>query len=279
MLFNKNILIIILVNLFTNIANSQSIGQPNELDEQYTPKGTGPLSAESKSNQNSSKKYSSDYPKNIVKFTPTAMVRNIGIFNYERNIADNFSLTAGLGFNYNKDIIFSTIGAEVGNFGSLKYNRDELSIHTIMNKSTHNGISPYFSGGIKIFYESFFWDNYSYIEFLYFNYSNKLNFEIDNSPTTSPQQILIGSPYLKVNFSTLALKWAVQFHTEGKIQTIHELFFIGGIRTASHNSINYKETNNQSNNNTISYSIETQKNKASSFLFGIGYTFGIGFYK
>lgn len=277
MLFTRKILIIIFVSIFTNFAHAQSIGQPNELDEQYTPKGTGPLSAVSKSN-NSSKNYNSDYPKNIIKFTPTSLVRSLVILNYERNLSDNFSVTGGLGFNFNKDIIYSVLGSEMNISGYSSGGQNEQDLNSIMNKSSHNGISPYFSGGVKLVYESLFWENFGYIEFLYYNYANKLNYELETS-SSSTKYIMNGSPALKINFSHFAMKWGTQFQTEGKIKTTHELFLIAGLRTATHNVVSYTVENNYSSSyySAMIYNIESRKVKSSSILFGFGYTFGIGF--
>jgi len=252
-----------MVGLSINLIHAQT-GTPNELDEQYTPKIIGALSSESKPNN-----LNSDYPKNIIKFTPTAIIRSLVVFNYERQISKNFSATGGLGLSFSKDVLFTYIGSEMA-FSSISTLRKEgLTISSIMQNSSSKGISPYFSAGLKIAYEGWLFD-LGYFEFVFQNYSNKLNYNIDNS-TYSNYNLNINSP-LKVNFSNLAAKWATQFQTEGNISTIHELFFMLGLRSSRHNSISI----NSGTNNTT-YNIESAKVITNSILIGFGYTFGIGF--
>lgn len=269
MLNAQKTLVTVMISLFTNLIHAQ-IGAPNELDGQFTPKGTGPLSAESKSN-NSNKNYNSDYPKNIIKFTPTSLVRSLIVFNYERNFLKNFSVTGGLGLSYSKDVLFTFIGSEMDFSSVSSLRKDGLSISSIMQNSSSNGISPYFSGGLKIIYESWFTDQLRYVEFVFQNYSNKLSYNLNESSGSTKYTLNNYSP-LKVNFSNFAVKWAMQFQTEGNISTTHELFLIAGLRTSSYNLVTIN-----SNSNSISYNIESTKVKTNSILFGFGYTFGIGF--
>lgn len=259
----RKTLIIVIVSLSINLIHAQT-SPPNELDEQYTPKKTGALSSESKPDN-----YNSDYPKNIIKITPSSIIRSLVVFNYERKISKNFSATGGLGLSFSKDVLFTYIGSEMtfSNISTLR--KEGLSISSIMQNSSSKGISPYFSAGLKITYEGWLFD-LGYFEFVFQNYSNKLSYNIEKSPYSN-YNLNNDSP-LKVNFSNIAVKWATQFQTEGKISTIHELFLMVGLRTSRYNIVSIN-----SEANTITYNIESAKVKTSSFLIGFGYTFGIGF--
>lgn len=259
----------------SEIVFGQATGNPNEQDEQYTPKGNGPLSASKKNSSSSSSSWNGDYPKNIVKFTPTALVRNLVIFSYERNFAEYFSVVGSVGFNTNKDRLFATLGSEMDIFESQRNSPNTVSISEIMRTSTHAGISPYFSISAKLFYDSYFFDNTSFFEFMYMNYSNKLNYQ-----NTDVGAFVLSNPELKVNYSIYALKWGYQFVTEGKIKTTHEIFFTAGYRTTKYNTVVYTEDyNGVSYNYNRYYSVIPAKQSAYGLMLGMGYTFGIGFGK
>lgn len=278
MFTTRKLLTVLLISIFSDITYAQTVGQQNDLDEQYTPKGTGPLSSESKSN-NISNSYNADYPKNIVKFTPTSLVRSLVCLSYERNLTDNFSLIGGLGLNYNKDIIFSILGSEFDFLESSSRNSSNLGLLSpteIIQNSTHKGMSPNFQIATKFIYESNFWDSYSYLEFQFFNYSNKVTY---NGEEGLSNELFTNGNDVKFNYSLYNLKWGAHFFTEGSIKTSHELFFSIGLRTTKYNNVyrNYDNDYNSTTYNKYINQVSSSKSSMQGLTFFIGYSFGIGF--
>ena len=113
-----------------------------------------------------------------------------------------------------------------------------------------------------------------FVEFAFMNYANKLNYVMPSTYSSS-STILVGSSNLKYNFNIFALKYGYQVNTEGKVPTTHEFYFTMGYRMTTYNPVTYNY------NNQLGYQSEIAvlKTKVSqpSFIFGIGYTFGIGF--
>jgi len=277
--------IFIIIFCFYNILlNAQTTvpAKANELDEQYTPKGSGPLSADSKTSKSgsSSSNYDGDYPKNIVKFAPTLLSRGIFALNYERNFADNFSLVGGIGFNYNKDLIFSLLGS--GFDLSDSYNQGQVSSSDVLSTSTHDSPSLYFNFAPKFIFENYWNDGYSYLQIDYSHYANKMNFEIDKSSSGSNYQyIMSGSPSIKYSHNIYALKYGYQYNTDTKLITSHEFWISLGYRSYKYTPVYMTETNNQSYpyNTTREYSVSQLAVVKQSFYVGFGYSFGIGFNK
>ena len=275
------ILIIIFVSKFS-FAQTPPISS-NELDVQYTPKGTGPLNPASKNNSSYSGSGNDDYPKNIVKFTPTMIARSLIAFEYERNFHENFSLTAGLGFNFNKDRIFSAVGSDMllfNNTSRSTANRTQVSMAEVIQNSEHSGVSPYFSVAPKFIYESYFFDGTGFVELSFMHFANKMDYTLP-SYDASGSSIFVGSPSLKYSYNIFALKYGYQIVTEGKLATTHEFFFTLGYRTIKYNPVFTTDLTNGGNNyNTAyrtQYQIDQSTKSIATFMFGFGYSFGIGF--
>ena len=277
--------IFIIVFYFCNIllhAQTTVPAKTNDLDDQYTPKGSGPLSAESKISKSGSSgsNYDGDYPKSIVKFAPTLLSRGIFALHYERNFADNFSLVGGLGFNYNKDIIFSLLGS--GFDLSDNYKQGQVASSDVLSTSTHDSPSLYFNVAPKFIFENYWNDGYSYLQIDYSHYANKMNFEIDKTSNSSNYQYIInGSPLLKYSHNIYALKYGYQYNTDTKLITSHEFWISLGYRSYKYTPVYMTETSNQSYpyNTTREYSVSKTGVVKQSFYVGFGYSFGIGFNK
>ncbi|MBL7934506.1 MAG: hypothetical protein JNM51_01705, partial [Bacteroidia bacterium] len=242
----------------------------NEMDEQYTPKGTGPLSPTAKSNSSFSGSGSSDYPKNIIKFTPTLLTRSMVVFGYERNFHENISASVGLGFNFNKDRIYSEFGASMrlDERGGI---RNELSISDVLEASEHSGVSPYFSIAPKFIYESYFFDGTGFFELAFLHYANKMDFAI--SPDYSPSDYrIVGSRSLKYNYNMFVLKYGYQMVTEGKLATTHEFFFTMGYRLINYTPVIATELEyTPGSTYRTEYSVLQTKQTTQSVMFGFGY--------
>jgi hypothetical protein len=277
--------IFIIVFCLCNIVLNSQITVPaktNELDEQYTPKGSGPLSADSKTSKSGSSgsNYDGDYPKNIAKFAPTLLSRGIFAINYERNFADNFSLVGGLGFNYNKDLIFSLLGS--GFDLSDNYNQGQVQSSDVLSASTHDSPSLYFNFAPKFIFENYWNDGYSYLQIDYSHYANKMNFETDKTSNSSNYQYIInGSPSIKYSHNIYALKYGYQYNTDTKLVTSHEFWISLGYRSYKYTPVYMTETSNSSYpyNTTREYSVSKTGVIKQSFYVGFGYSFGIGFNK
>ena len=277
--------IFIIVFCFCNIllhAQTTVPAKTNDLDDQYTPKGSGPLSSESKASKSGSSgsNYDGDYPKNIVKLAPTLLSRGIFALHYESNFADNFSLVGGLGFNYNKDIIFSLLGS--GLDFTDNYTQGQVAPSDVLSTSTHDSPSLYFNVAPKFIFENYWNDGYSYLQIDYSHYANKMNFVIDNSNSySSYQYIMSGSPKIKYSHNIYALKYGYQYNTDTKLVTSHEFWISLGYRSYKYTPVYMTETSNQSYpyNTTREYSVSKTGVIKQSFYVGFGYSFGIGFNK
>jgi len=274
------IIIIMCLSVFSLNAQKTSTLTPNELDEQFTPKGTGPLSAESKASKSSSSRSGSygDYPKSLVKFSPTLLARSIIAVYYERNFADYFSVVGGLGFNYNKDVIFSMIGA--ASFLNDKGLQGEVSSETVFASSTHDSPSLYFNIAPKFVFDNYWNDGHSYLQMDFSHYANKMMYAIE--PNTSSYQGFSGSPLIKYSHNLYSLKWGYQFITDSKLITSHEFFVSLGYRSIKYTPVIATMAVNPQPFSSSNYQIQSVAPTTvvgQSIYLGIGYTFGIGFNK
>jgi hypothetical protein len=247
----------------------------NELDLQYTPKGSGPLSIESKSNSSGGSANRND-AKNFIKFSPTLISRNIAALYYERNFHENFSLQAGIGFNFNKDRIFSLLGSNML-FSESTNLQGEESMADVLSASTHQKIAPYLYIAPKFIFESYLFDGSSYIELAFINYANKLNYVVPPNNYSNGSAEIVGSNKLTFNFNIFSLKYGYQILTDTKLITSHEFFFTAGYRMITYNPVIRTDIYyNSSSNITQQYTVSSIKSSKPTFMFGVGYTFGIG---
>lgn len=262
---------------YNNVYSQTKITEPsNDLDNQYTPKGNGPLfEANKSSNKGSSSKHSSDdYPKNIVKITPTLFLRNIALFNYEHNVSKNVSVIGGIGFNYNKDGIFSALGSEF-NFSSENANK-ELSMSETLSGSTHESPSICINLAPKFMFEQYWGDGYNYIQLDFMHYANNMTY---STAKASNNVSLIGSPNVKYSHNLFTIKYGAQFHTDSSPITTHDIYFSFGLRSVAYTPINISEVTSSSGSSSYTYNYSVSQNKITKqfFYIGIGYSFGIGF--
>jgi hypothetical protein len=248
----------------------------NELDLQYTPKGSGPLSIESKNNSSGRSSNRSD-PKNFIKFSPTLISRSIAALYYERNFHENFSLQAGIGFNFNKDRIFSLLGSNILLSESTNLQGEESTVD-VLSASTHQKIAPYFYIAPKFIFESYLFDGNSYIELAFVNYANKLNYVVPNNNYSYSSSEILGSRKLTYNYNIFSLKYGYQILTDTKLITSHEFFFIAGYRMINYNPVIKTEIDDPFNyyNKIQQYTVSSIKSTKPTFMFGLGYVFGIG---
>ena len=249
----------------------------NELDLQYAPKGSGPLSSESKSNSSGGSANRND-AKNFIKFSPTLISRSIVALYYERNFHENFSLQAGIGFNFNKDRIFSLLGSNML-FSESTNLQGEEAMADVLSVSEHQKIAPYFYIAPKFIFESYLFDGSSYIELAFSNFSNKLNYVVppDNYSYNSSVPQIIGSSKVNYNYNIFSLKYGYQILTDTKLITSHEFFFTAGYRMITYNPVIRTDIDyNSSSNITQQYTVSSTKSSKPTFMFGVGYTFGIG---
>jgi hypothetical protein len=274
--------IFIIVFCFCNVllhAQTTVPANTNDLDGQYTPKGSGPLSVDSKTSKSGSSgsHNDGDYPKNIVKFSPTLLLRSIFALHYERNFSDYFSFVGGLGFNYNRDLIFSLAGSGMGI--TDKYNQYEVPSTDVLSASTHDGPSLYFNVAPKFKFENYWNYGYSYFQLDYAHYANKMNYVLDVSSMGSNYLYSIsGSPMIKYSHNIFALKYGYQFNTVTKLVTSHEFWVSLGYRSYRYTPV-YLLATNQSTPYTYEYSISQARVAKQTIYFGVGYSFGIGFNK
>jgi hypothetical protein len=262
------------------VLNSQTTvpANTNDLDGQFTPKGSGPLSADSKTSKSGSSgsRLDGDYPKNIVKFLPTLLSRSIFALNYERNFAENFSLVGGLGFNYNKDLIFSLLGT--GNDFTDTYIKTEVESAEVLKTSTHVGPSLYFNVAPKFMIENYWNDGTSYVQIEYSHYANKMNFQFDESNNSSNLQYMIsGSPSIKYSHNIYALKFGFLDITDTKLITSHEIWLSFGYRSYKYTPVTITETQSYPSVTKYEYRVSQSEAIKQNLYIGFGYSFGIGF--
>jgi len=247
----------------------------NELDLQYTPKGGGPLSSESKSNSSGGSANRND-AKNFIKFSPTLISRSIVALYYERNFHENFSLQAGIGFNFNKDRIFSLLGSNMLLSESNNLQGEE-DMADVLSVSEHQKIAPYFYIAPKFIFESYLFDGSSYIELAFTNFANKLNYVVPNNYSSYSSSVVVGTRKLNYNHNVFSLKYGYQILTDTKLITSHEFFFTAGYRMITYNPVIRTDIDyNSSSNITQQYTVSSIKSSKPTFMFGVGYTFGIG---
>lgn len=247
----------------------------NELDLQYTPKGGGPLTSESKSNSSGGSANRND-AKNFIKFSPTLISRSIVALYYERNFHENFSLQAGIGFNFNKDRIFSLLGSNMLLSESNNLQGEE-DMADVLSVSEHQKIAPYFYIAPKFIFESYLFDGSSYIELAFTNFANKLNYVVPNNYSSYSSSVVVGTRKLNYNHNVFSLKYGYQILTDTKLITSHEFFFTAGYRMITYNPVIRTDIDyNSSSNITQQYTVSSIKSSKPTFMFGVGYTFGIG---
>ena len=248
----------------------------NELDLQYAPKGSGPLSIESKSKSSGSSSNIND-AKNFIKFSPTLISRSIAALYYERNFHENFSLQAGIGLNFNKDRLFSLLGSNML-FSESTNLQGEESMADVLSASEHQKMAAYFYIAPKFIFESYLFDGSSYIELAFVNFANKLNYAVPNNNYSYSSSVILGSRNLNYNYNLFTLKYGYQILTDTKLITSHEFFFTAGYRMITYNPVIKTEIDDPNNYyNTIQqYTVSSIKSSKPTFMFGVGYTFGIG---
>jgi hypothetical protein len=249
----------------------------NELDAQYTPTGSGILSS-SKSNADKKNSRSYDYPTHIVKITPGLFIRSIVALQYEYHMSDNTSLCGGVGFNYNKDILFQGTGLYLINeLTGNKAETNEIDHFTIYKYGNFGGSLPYLYGGVK-FCNS---DGDGYFEINYSRYGNGI---IYTSPYNNPNNngyvynTTIVNDNTKVKFisNVFGLKFGTQHNTESKIITTHEFYVTLGLNVIRRDVLISTTAENSTQGLVVTYTKQnTAKHNILPF-FNIGYSFGIG---
>ncbi|HPQ08378.1 MAG TPA: hypothetical protein PK995_04055 [Bacteroidia bacterium] len=262
-LFLKVFTLIFSLSFFSQNKNYPS----NPLDENYTPKGNGPLSSEFTGYGSSGDEY---YPQNIVKWNLGLLVRGAGVLNYEYNIKKVVSLLGIGGVNFAKDFIFSAVGLNILSLPdqnpNVVYNIEEL-----YNKSKFNGVSPYLGAGIKILLKET--DHFKFLQVDYTTYTCKTKYNF----TETTQDILgntIEHNYsfpIDFNFSNLSIKYIWQNSSEPqKIVFTSEFYVSLNIRFLNYSPILKDDNSNYSLGDKI---------KTTSFYIGAGYIIGFGFGK
>jgi len=263
--------IAILHFIYIKNANSQTNPQDfSSLDNKYTPSGAILiLTKESEKPE----KYNYEYPKNIIKITPTQAFRGLISLVYERNLTPSISANGGIGFNFNKDIIYTYIGSEINPIEDVEVEEDVMPINTLMYKSEHYVSSPSYLFGVR-FINEVHQNNYNFIEFSYFSYANKLIYNIN----ANNSERLISNNLINVNHSIFNMKIGFQLQSSRKIKIIHELYMAAGVRKTKYNIVTTNKAYNFIyNRNEELTEIKDLKKATLNIYFSFGYALCLGF--
>ncbi len=254
---------------------------PNELDEQYTPKGKNILSANDTKASKTGKKGSAEYPKNIININVSLLSRNIAALSYERLLGESFALCGGVGFNYGVDNIFKTASSYTLNaIDDYSTEENELSIPIVYSNGKSKA-TPYFYLATKFINENSNNDNYHYFEFMYAHYTNKIEYNTPFVGDINGYNYVVVGDKTVANYSinNLALKFGTQLLTNSKLITSHEFFIAGGINVLGFSKIFETRAENSSAVYQITYTPSTNKYTKLLPYFTLGYNLGIGWGK
>ena len=252
----------------------QKPGQPNDLDNKYSPGNSPVFKISSGSNTVKSSTSSGDVEfKNAIKFNLALLPRKIAAFGYERSLNENIGLETWLGYNYGIDPIFTALGSELDFMESSS--NSVISLSNMFQYGTHYSGGLFYGGNVRFNFESYYWNTAStYLSIGLRGYSQKmdLNSRI-NEVVVSSSTKFIGSTIAEVRQMNYLMTYGYRLVTEGKIKTSHEFYFSFGLRSVSYTRYENFETN------FGIYEVRPAGNKGkfSSFFFAMGYNFGIGF--
>lgn len=285
-------LLLLVLTASLSIAQEKT-GMPNTLDAQYTPTGSGVLTYNKQ--KKASNKSDSDYPGNIIKFTPTLLARSLMAVQYERKIGNQVSLCGSFGYSYNNDIVFTEISSNKDPLFKKELESNEISLSTLVTNSKHTASKPHFGLGVKFVNE--LEDNragYIQINYDHWGYNVALDYskapynynnEISSSSPIAPTYKAVGTlPPLNFSFSTITLRYGFQIITDTKLKTSHEFYFSFGGKLTKFDAVTETLDPNSSNSYTPNpppYTLTYTSRRVNQFSVyaDVGYTFGFGFGK
>jgi hypothetical protein len=251
-----------------SISAQNEPGKPNQLDERFTPPSNSILGNQSSSGSSSFSSGSTMDIKNNFKFNPILFSRNITAIFYERFILEELSFTGGLGYCYGKDRMVE-IGTLI-DLDIMENSTSRLSLENMMSNGKFIKGGNYFTSlGVRIYWDTYDNNRFGYLELNTRYYKNKLSL--------SNIYELQSTTNVEVINTTYNMIYGTQFHTDGKIKTVHDFYCGFGIRGSSYNIFEYK-TFFDAHGSEINRLVKTQeKEKVFSPIFLIGYAFGFGF--
>ncbi|MFN5183962.1 MAG: hypothetical protein ACK5D5_13150 [Bacteroidota bacterium] len=249
-------------------------GQPNELDNKFSPSNSSIFKPGSNTGSNNKSSSGDDVEfKNAIKCNVALLPRKIAAFGYERFLGEHIGAEGWLGFVFGKDPIFSVLGSQMifdqGVGGSA------IDLSDIMQSSTHYLGGLYYGAAIRFNFDSYYWSGASsFISIGFRSYSQKLDISpLINQQYSSIYKSFEGSKIADLSQINYLLTYGYRLNTEGKIKTSHEFYFSTGIRNVSHSSYSSREG---IGDNTIYYP-NSNKQNFTGFFFGMGYILGVGF--
>ncbi|MEQ1733929.1 MAG: hypothetical protein ABL940_09655 [Bacteroidia bacterium] len=285
-------LLLLLLTATLSIAQEKT-GVPNTLDAQYTPAGSGVLTYNKQ--KKASNKSDSDYPGNIIKFTPTLLARSLMAVQYERKIGNQVSLCGSFGYSYNNDIVFTEMSTNGEPLFEKELGSDEIRIKTLVANTKYTASKPHFGLGVKFLNE--LEENraggYIQINYDHWGYNAVLDYTkapynyhsgISTSSPTSPKFNVVGTLPLNFSFSTITLRYGFQIITDTKLKTSHEFYFSFGGKLTKFDAVTETLDPNSLNNYTpipTPYKLTYTARRVNQFSVyaDIGYAFGFGFGK
>ncbi len=292
-------LVLLLLTATLSIAQEKT-GVPNTLDAQYTPAGSGVLTYDKLKQKKENSRNDDDYPGNIIKFTPTLLLRSVAAIQYERNIAEGFSLCASIGYSYNYDKINVTYftGEDPIQINEPKLEYKEVRAKEILPNILFATGKPHFGFGFKFFstnddnrfgYYQLNYDRWGYDATLDFTkmpflYDNANAQNISNGAPQLPYKA-IGSVPLNFTFNSFTLRYGYQIITNTKLKTSHEFYIALGGKLTGYDIV-LEDYNPQpafgSSNANLGYipiNYSSRRIREFNVFADVGYAFGFGFGK
>jgi hypothetical protein len=256
--------------LFTIELSAQTEpGRPNQLDERFTPPSTA-IIGNGGGGSSSSFSGSTSEIKNNIKYNPILLSRSIAALFYERFITEEFSITGGLGYCYGKDnivLIGSAIDWEI-----FEGTSRDLSLSDIMTYSKFRSGGNYFGSlALRVYWDTYDDNRYGYLELNARKYNNNLEFK------NTQRYDIVDNANVVVTNTTYNIIYGTQFHTNGKIKTVHDFYCGFGIRGTNYDIFKYQtfyNTNGQAEPRLLK---TNEREKIYSPMLLLGYAFGFGF--
>lgn len=248
-------------------AFAQTPENANELDKKYTPNTASIFNGAGKKPSESYGGNETEI-KNVIKFSPTLLLRQRAMLFYERELLESFTMHVGIGKPFGSDVFqraFFSIGS-LTDFGTA------LTPGQVTGESTYWGSFPSLAAGAKIYFSGSTFDE-AYIEFNYRweRVDYLLNPSIDGIRIEGENDLKLKMNAFNVGFGYTALSGSSNNFT-------HDFYCNFGFKLFKYTTFDQVIANSVTGAKEIVYKKTGEETNARIIpSLNIGYLFGFGF--
>ncbi len=253
--------------IYSVVGYAQETENANELDKKYSPNSASIFNNTQKKSGENFQTTETDV-KNVIKFSPTLLLRQRVALVYERKIAENILFNIGVGKPFGNDVFQQAFFS----LSSLDELGSALHPHSVLKQSTYWGSMPLASSGIKFYFSGTAFDE-AYIDF---NYRwERMDFLL-NSIVDARR--VDGENDVKFKMNAFNFGFGYTAITGSRNNFIHDFFINFGLKTFRYTTFDLITVKGTNGANEIVFKKTGNETKARIVpALNIGYSFGFGF--